>query len=302
MRSAVVIGANGFIGSQVVCNLLSHGYRITALDSSDSRLPANSDLSFVKVLPNDENALDGLSIAATDVVFHMAWNGVGAVARADYLLQCANILFDVSVLNFCKKLKPGRVIFPGSASEYAAGGHVVTGKGVFAPVDAYGAAKAASHVISDTYAQGNDIPLIRAITASVYGPGRDDNNILSYAIKKLLSGACPAFTKLEQRWDFIYIDDLIHALYLLGEQGHPGKTYPVASGHPRLLSEFVTVLRDSIDPELPIDVGALSYKSRTPDNAVFDISELTKDTGFEAATPFEEGIRRMIAYFNETGN
>jgi nucleoside-diphosphate-sugar epimerase len=176
-------------------------------------------------------------------------------------------------------------------------GEVITGCGAPAPSDAYGAAKAAFRMLCGMSAAIQDVPFIWTVVASLYGPGRDDDNILSYAVKTLLAGESPSFTKLEQQWDFLYIDDLIRALYLIGERGTPGKVYPIASGRAAPLSAYVTAVRDAIDASIPLGIGKLPYKNGIPDNAIFDIKELVADTGFEPKVSFETGVSEVIEYF-----
>lgn len=81
------------------------------------------------------------------------------------------------------------------------------------------------------------------LIGSVYGPGRNDNNILTYTIKALLNNEKTKFSKLEQMWDYIYIDDLIDALYLVGNYGKPGAVYPVGSGIAIPLREYIEKIK-----------------------------------------------------------
>ena len=58
------------------------------------------------------------------------------------------------------------------------------------------------------------------------------------------------------------------------------------------------MLRDMIDTKLPLGIGDYPYKNPNKiDNQVLDISELKKDTGFEAKYSFEQGITKTIEYF-----
>lgn len=101
-------------------------------------------------------------------------------------------------------------------------------------------------------------------------------------------------------WDYIYIDDLIEALYLLGLHGKPDGVYPIGSGQARPLAEYIRQIQAEIAPDAPLGIGALPYKfGSKPDNSVLDISSLREDTGFAPQVSFEEGIGRTIAYFRE---
>jgi nucleoside-diphosphate-sugar epimerase len=133
--------------------------------------------------------------------------------------------------------------------------------------------------------------------SSIYGPGRDDNNALSYAIKTLLRGEKPSFTALEQIWDYIYIDDFIEALAAIGERGVAGAVYALGYGKAQPLRNYIFTVRDAINSELPLGLGDLPYKNGKPDNAEMDISLLTRDTGWTPLVDFETGVRKTIEYF-----
>ena len=101
-------------------------------------------------------------------------------------------------------------------------------------------------------------------------------------------------------WDYIYIDDLMEALYLVGLRGRPDTVYPVGSGEARPLADYIRQIQAAITPEAPLGIGELPYKlGAKPDNSVLDISRLREDTGFAPRVSFGEGIGRTIAYFRE---
>ena len=295
----VVTGANGYIGSNFIRRILMYGHQVIAIDFMECHLPMHENMVYIQT---DFEALrnhppEVLTKMPLDALYHFAWAGVGATNRNDYMLQSKNIMLTLDVLMLSRQIAVSKVIIPGSASEYAAGAQPITGIGAPAPIDAYGAMKAACHVICDSFARQYEIPLLWAVISSVYGPGRDDNNVLSYVIKTLLTRQRPSLTRLEQIWDFIYIDDLVEAMYLLAQNGTPRKTYAIASGEPRSLSSYIYAIRDAIDPDLPLGIGEIPYKNGVPDNCVLDIKELMRDTGFAPAVSFEDGIARTILFF-----
>jgi len=297
MKKVVITGANGFIGRKLIEKLISQETAIYALDCVDN-LPIHSELLKYYKCNLEENTLpfdqDFINI---DVLFHFAWNGVHPDYRNDYERQLKNITSLINVLSFANNHSVSRVIIPGAASEYAISAMPITGNNAPGAVDGYGAVKSACHVIARTWSKQNNLPLIWVIPSSVYGPGRNDNNALTYTIKTLLKGEKPSYTALEQRWDYIYINDFINALVLIAEKGIAGKNYAVGFGVAKELRDYITVIRDSIDPNLPLGIGEKPYKSGKPDNSEMDISELQEDTGFVPEFSFENGIKRTIEYF-----
>lgn len=193
-----------------------------------------------------------------------------------------------------------RIIVPGSASEVSCGQGIITGNEIPAPSDIYSACKVATRYVCQTYARQHNLEFIWTLITSIYGPGRHDNNLITYSIQKLLKEEKPSYTKLEQQWDYLYIEDLVDALVALGEKGKSGKIYPIGSGNHQQISQYVYLLRDKINPSLPLGIGDYPYKNPDKiDNQVLDISSIKDDTGFEPKFDFETGIEETINYFRK---
>lgn len=300
MKKVLVVGADGFIGSRL-CESLSSKCSVVAFVYDNCSIALNSfgpnvlvvPYSFETILTEDYSKI----LSNIDVMYHMAWAGVTGPLKNEEEMQVQNISFGIKAMELANKYGIHKVVVPGSASEFALGDGVIDGKKSPAPSDMYSASKVATRYVCQTYAKQHNIDLVWTFITSIYGPGRNDNNLLTYVIKSLLKGERPQTTKLEQQWDYIYIDDLLSALILLGEKGIGGKCYPIGSGHSRPMYEFVQIIKDRINSSLPVGVGDIPYKSSKIDNQIMDISELMKDTGFIPTVSFEEGIERTIDYF-----
>jgi len=297
MNKVIITGAGGFLGSRLSEVLINKGIAVYALDCIENFSIQHKLFTYIKCdlekneLPY-ETKLDGI-----DALFHFAWNGIQSDYRNDYKRQLRNISSLLNILSFAKSMNILKTIIPGSASEYAISEMPITGNNAPGVVDSYGAVKSACHIISHAWSIQNDLSMIWVVPSSIYGPGRNDNNVLTYAIKTLLRGEKPTFTALEQCWDYIYIDDFINAFLLIAEKGIAGKSYALGYGIARELREYIKIIRDIINPTLPLGIGERPYKSGKLDNCEMDISELQKDTGFMPAIIFEEGIKRTIEWF-----
>lgn len=301
MKKVLIIGANGFLGYKLTLYLLKKNVDVVAF------VPTGFDYSNVSSLPRVTcvefsfgrlEALDKIEqIEGVDTIYNMAWIGVNAKDRNNAHLQLSNVQCNLEVAEYAKRNKINRLIVPGSAAQYACSGRVIDGTGEPAPSDLYSAAKVATYYYLNTYCSLNGIELIWSLVTSIYGTGRDDNNLLSYVIKSFLNGEKPSTTKLEQKWDYLHVEDLMVALYLIGKKGKCGKIYPIGSGESRPMREYVEIIRDIINPSLSIGIGEIPYKNNKIDNQVFDISSLKKDTGFTPSITFSEGIQEVINSF-----
>lgn len=298
MQNVIVIGANGFLGSHLALRLATEGKHVLALVFEGTEygfLTGQEDIQCKEF--TFDNLLD-FSIEGYDTIFHMAWAGVSTTYKNEAVTQVQNILYALKVLEFAEINGITKVVVPGSAAEVSCGQGVITGNETPAPSDLYSASKVATRYVCQTYARQHNLDLVWTLITSIYGPGRNDNNLITYAIKTLLKGEKPSFTGLEQQWDYLYIDDLISALIALGEKGKGGKVYPVGSGEHRQMNEYVYILRDKIDPNLPLGIGDYPYKNSDKiDNQILDISSLVEDTGFSPDVTFDDGIEKTIDYF-----
>ncbi len=300
MKYAVVTGGTGFIGSWLVRELLKNNVEVTVLVRNTVKA---SELFEGRVrtvaihsTEYDELLNDNKQI---DVFYHLAWEGVAPEKKNDREVQIRNIDLAMEMLEYASKLHAKRFIATGTVAEYSFCEDVMDINAKQTPNDLYGAAKTATHYMLETWARQLDMPFNWVVIPSTYGEGRRDNNILTYTIRKLLSGEKPSYGFLTQMWDFLYVGEVVRALYLIGEKGLYEKTYGIGSGDYRPLKEYVSIIRDIIDPDLELGIGEIPSLSAKVFSSCVPIHELSKDTGFIPQIGFEEGIRRTIEYYKE---
>lgn len=302
MKKVFITGATGFIGQKLILSLLKRQIEIyaLALPNEADRLSENSMLHIIlgNLDQSDEieKQMEGIVF---DVMFHLAWTGVSSTYKNDASIQIKNIPFALKVMEIAKLHGCHHVVCTGSVSEYAYVETAVNGKQLPCPSDMYSATKSAVHIFCDLFARQHGINFNWILIPSIYGPGRNDNNLITYTIKMLLAGKKPSFTRLEQKWDYIYIDDLILTLVLVAEYGKENKVYVTGSGIARPMYEYVEIIKNKIDSKAELGIGEIPYKTDKIDHAVTDIIELKKDTGYEPLISFEEGICKTIDYFKE---
>lgn len=302
MERVLVTGAAGFIGQALVEKLLCENKKIIALvlPEEAGRLKKQENLAFVEGnLDDADDIRSKLQNEKFDTIYHLAWVGVSTTYKNDRKLQMKNIEYAMFMMELAKEHGCQKIICTGSVSEYAYEDGAVDGTRAVSPADMYSATKAAVHIYCDLYARQNELDFNWVLIPSIYGPGRTDNNLITYAIQMLSAGKKPSFTKLEQKWDYIYIDDLILSLYLVGEKGRKNQVYVTGSGVSRPMCEYVEILKDQIDPDAELGIGDLPYKTNRIDNSVVDITKLQSDTGYKPQVSFEEGIRNTIDFFRE---
>ncbi len=304
MRKTVVItGANGFIGSNLTRYMATKGYTVYAVILPDSPTRKRiEELPFVHIIEGDLKEYDRLAERipkGSEALLHFAWSGVAPECRASLEYQRVNLDLALDAVRLAAAVKTKRFIFPGSTMEYADCGEKIGRSAFPSPHNAYGATKIAARYFCETLCKQLDIPYIYVVIAGIYAADRTDNNVICYTITKLLNREKPSLTKLEQLWDYVYIDDVVDALYLVVDKGRGGAFYTIGHGDNWALSNYIYMIRDIIDPELPLGIGDIGYGSEKIPTSCVDLQELYADTGFVPKVPFETGIKKVIETMRE---
>ena len=192
MKKAVVVGANGYIGTRLTLGLAKSGVEVVALVDgrfSYDRLENEELIHTVEFsLESIDTLYDISEFEGADVLYHLAWMGVNALYRNEAEVQVQNVMFSLKVMEFAEHYHINRIIIPGSAAESSCGDGVITGEEKPAPSDMYSASKVAARYVCGKYAEMHKMDIIYCLITSIYGPGRNDNNLISYVITSLLKG------------------------------------------------------------------------------------------------------------------
>ncbi len=296
-----MIGATGAIGTALIEQCINHGAEVLAVCHRGSKrmggLPKSDlvktvfcNLDEVRRLPELVGERD------YDVCFFLAWDGTFGNSRDNMERQLENVRYTLDAVYAADAMGCGRFVGAGSQAEYGRSEGKLRADTPTFPESGYGMAKLCAGQMSRALCGQLGMAHVWCRVLSVYGPCDNDYTMVTSVIRQLLQGREPALSKGEQLWDYLYAKDAGKAFYFLGERGVSGKVYPLGSGECRPLREYAKMIRDCVDPALPLGIGRLPYGPKQVMYLCADISELKKDTGFEAEYSFEEGIRQTIAW------
>lgn len=306
MKTVIITGATGTIGMALIDKCIEQGTEVIALVNPASnrldRIPDNRLVRIVKCGLDDFSYADAdlLGIkTGIDAMFHLAWGGTFGDARNDKALQEQNAAYAIDAVRLAHRLGCDVFVGAGSQAEYGRVSGKLSADTPCDPENEYGRAKLKASQETRKLCGELGMRHIWPRILSIYGPYDGEKTMVMSLIKTLLEGRRPALTKGEQMWDYLYSEDAATALMLLAEKGAGGRIYPIGSGIARPLKEYIEIIRDEIDPQLPLGFGEVPYSPKQVMHLCADISELKEDTGFEPSVSFEEGARRTIAFVRD---
>lgn len=305
MECVVITGADGFVGSHLVQHFAQEGLQVYALIIPDSpAIGRISNIRNVVVLQRNLMTTPVLSLAeklpkSPAALIHLAWSGVSPESRNYAVNQIANINLCVQAVHLAAEIKAQRFILPGSTAEYAYCGQEINEETCPSPQNAYGAAKVAARYLCKALCEELQLPYIYTVITGIYAADRTDSNVIYYTISELLHRRKPSLTRLEQRWDYIHVDDVARALYLIATQGKEGAFYGIGHGDNWPLRNYICQIRDIIDPSLPLGIGEVPYQGTRLPSSCVDMTSLKRDTGFIPEIPFAVGITSVIERIKE---
>lgn len=302
MKKAIVTGANGFVGSAVVKELVAHGYEVYALarENHHDNVPFGKNIHIIPFELNKvNNLLAVLSKDDYEAFYHFAWNGSAGSARADTRLQLQNAQWTVDCLRMAKELGCRRFVPAGTIMEHetiAAAYKQGNAPGVGY---IYGGGKVIAHIMCMSVAAQIGMDMVWPKITNAYGPGERSPRLVNSTIRKCIAGESLQFTAGTQHYDFVYIDDIARAFRMIGENGKPFHHYLIGSGHAKALKEFLLEMQQAIAPDLPFKFGDIPFTGVDLPLSQFDMTETEKDTGFKAKISFGEGCRRTMEWWKK---
>ena len=255
MKTCIVTGGAGFIGSHLSKRLISIGKNVIILDDLSTGYIHNipDGATFIKVDISDHKKIESLSLPKSiDTIYHFAAQSSGE-ASFDNPLRDIEINYKATynMLKLAENKRSNRFIYASTMSVYGDISSNETGiseTNECIPVSYYGCNKFASEKLIWLYTK--EKPIIPTILRlfSVYGPGQNMTNMKQGMISIYLSYIMKNKTiivkgNLDRMRDFIFIGDLIYAVVACEDNENTyNKCFNLGSGVKITIEELLTVI------------------------------------------------------------
>lgn len=294
MKRAVITGATGAVGTALIQELINNDVEVLVFCHKGSRrithLPQSRLVSIKYCDLNELSEVKNDTGKQYDVFYHFAWQGTTGAARNDMILQNQNVKYALDAVKAAAEFGCHTFIGAGSQAEYGRVEGILKADTPANPENGYGIGKLCAGYMTRELAHQLGVKHIWVRILSIYGPNDGAQSMVMSTILKLKAGVVPEFTKGEQLWDYLYSGDAARAFRLIAEKGTDGKVYVLGSGVARPLAAYIREIRDIVAPGAEITLGSVPYGPKQVMHLQADISELTKDTGWNPMVSFKDGI------------
>lgn len=302
-KRILVTGAAGFIGSNLVMNLLRSlqqvsivgldtvndyydvslkEYRLHEIEKLAEEYP-DSSWTFIKGNIADKSMLDQLFETQR---FHVVVN-LAAQAGVRYSIDHpdqyieSNVIGFYNILEACRHYPVEHLIYASSSSVYGSNTKIPysTDDKVDNPVSLYAATKKSNELMAHAYSKLYNIPSTGLRFFTVYGPaGRPDMAYFGFTNKLLKGEPIQIFNYGNCKRDFTYIDDIVEGVRRImtcapekqeGSDGlpiPPYRIYNIGNNNPENLLDFVDILQQELIAAgvLPVDFDFEAHKQLVP--------------------------------------
>jgi nucleoside-diphosphate-sugar epimerase len=300
-RSALVTGAAGFLGRHLSERLARSGVSVVGVDCRPI-VALNGDGfhhldRFVLADVTDAGAMSRLfQEQHFDWVFHLAGlASVGQCARDPALALEVNVGGTRNVLEASRDSE--RFVFLSSAAVYGPAEQLpITEDQPRRGTDPYAISKIRAEELCELAREQGSRSILVARNFNSFGEFQASEYIVPSLIGQAVQKRAIRIRNGAPIRDFSYVENTIDALLRLVERGN-GSTYNVGSGRGVQIADLARMVRDIIDPDIPI------VDAREPtlgSSALVAENRLLRATGWSEAITLEEGIARTISTFQPT--
>lgn len=296
---ALVTGAAGFIGANLVRHLLRAGEEPVAVVRDDRprwRLQDISDeISIRRGDLCDRDTLRRIVLQVRpEVIFHLAAHGAYSWQTDLDAMLDVNVRATETLLDAGRRIE-ARIVSAGSSSEYGIKDHPPTETEAVAPNSLYAVTKACATHLCRLAAATYDQHAVTLRFYSIYGPWEEPGRLIPTLVERGLAGQLPPLVGPDTARDFVWVEDACEALVLAAttELGDPGAVLNIASGTQITLARVVEMIRELFAIDAEPRWGTMQQRSWDTTVWVGTPAAARESLGWQALTPLRAGVQMV---------
>ena len=311
MRTALVTGGAGFIGSHVARCLLEDGFDVTVLDSlatgTRERVPDGARLHLGDIRSEESARL--VRESGFDVICHLA-------AQIDVRRSVADPLFDSDVnvrgtINLLEAVRgsgsPTRFVFSSTGGAiYGDGAALPTPETAEkAPQSPYGTSKLAAEYYLSYFARVHGVDGVVLRYSNVFGPAQDGNGeagVVAIFCDRILSGEpLTVYGDGLQTRDYVYVGDVARANLLAATRPLPAaggleaRVYNVGTGSETSVLELIAQLAGVAGEDVRVSHAAERLGEQR--RSAIAVERARAALGWEPRFDLRQGLAETYAWF-----
>ena len=314
-KTALVTGADGFIGSHLVELLVKSGYQVRALSQYNSfnhwgwleDVSCKENIEVVSGDVRDPHFCRHIT-KSIDVVFHLA--ALIAIPYS-YVAPESYVSTNVSgTLNICQASldnNVSRVIHTSTSEVYGTAQYVpIDEKHPLQAQSPYSASKIGADAMAMSYFNAFDLPLTIARPFNTYGPRQSARAIIPTIITQIANGVKEIkLGDLTPTRDFNYVADTCRGFLMLAEAEQSiGKTINIGSNDEISMADTLDLIKDIMASD--VEFITEEQRLRPEKSEVFrlwcDNSKIKALTGYQPQIELRQGLTQTIDWFTQSDN
>lgn len=316
MKTYLITGGAGFIGSSLADDLLEKNNRVVVIDNfCDFYDPKIKENNIKNALKNDNYKLYRGDIRDKellnkifsenniDIVVHLAaMAGVRPSIENPVLYQEVNCLGTQNILECMKEKRIMNLVMASSSSVYGNSKTVPFKESdiVDFAISPYAATKKANEVMTHVYHKLYNMNVIMLRFFTVYGPRQRPDLAINKFTRLMLEGKkIPMFGDGSTSRDYTYIGDIVDGIersvnYCLNNS-NVYEILNLGNSSPVSLKEMINIIGKCLN--VVPDIEELPMQPGDVDRTFACIDKAKDMIGYNPQTPFEEGIKKFVKWY-----
>jgi dolichol-phosphate mannosyltransferase len=303
---ALVTGAGGFVGANLVAHLLAAGHDVAAVVRPGGDCWRLSDLrtdgvELVECDLESPAAVTPMTLARRpDAIFHLAAHGAYSWQQDLGRMLALNMSCTQALLDAAVELG-ARLIYAGSSSEYGYKDHPPGEDEIARPNSHYAVTKLAGTHLCQLAADRHGLTTATLRLYSIYGPLEEPGRLMPTLVRAARAGGWPPLVTPSIARDFVSVDDACRAFLLAArsESLRPGAVFNIASGIQTTLGELVNTVARVFNVGAEPSWGSMEQRAWDTSVWVGDPRLAETELDWRASTALEDGLKSVAAWFDE---